>query len=72
MIRTALAFLLLLSCVASARAAELQKVMIGSVPSLPAAATYIANDKGWYRDVGIDVDIQNVDFGSFGDGGGRG
>ena len=61
MIRTALAFLLLLSCVASARAAELQKVMIGSVPSLPAAATYIANDKGWYRDVGIDVDIQNVD-----------
>ncbi len=43
------------------RAAELQKVAIGMVPSLPSAATYIANDKGWYRAAGIEVDIQNVD-----------
>ncbi len=45
-----------------AHAAEpLEKVSIGMVASLPAAATYIAADKGWYRDAGIEVEIQNVE-----------
>lgn len=39
----------------------LQKISIGMVPSLPAAATYVADDKGWYRELGIEVDIVKVD-----------
>jgi len=45
----------------AAAAQPVQKIMVGMVPSLPAAATYIANDKGWYRELGIEVEISNVD-----------
>jgi NitT/TauT family transport system substrate-binding protein len=60
-IRSILAFAAVLYALPAAQAAELQKISIGMVPSLPAAATYIAQDKGWYRDVGIQVDIEKVD-----------
>jgi NitT/TauT family transport system substrate-binding protein len=40
------------------KAAELQKVVIGSVPSPTAVGTYIAIDKGYFRDLGIDVDLE--------------
>jgi NitT/TauT family transport system substrate-binding protein len=43
---------------ASAEAAE--KVMIGSVPSPTAVGTWIAIDKGYFRDAGIDVDMENA------------
>ena len=60
--RAAVALLGGLAAVHAAAAAEpLQKITIGMVPSLPAAATYIAEDKGWYREVGIEVDIGKVD-----------
>ncbi len=38
-----------------------ETVAIGMVPSLPAAATYVAEDKGWYRAFGIEVEISKVD-----------
>ena len=40
------------------RAAELRKIVIGSVPSPTAVGTYIAIDKGYFRDLGIDVDLE--------------
>lgn len=45
--------------VAVAFAAE--TIAIGMVPSLPAAATYVAEDKGWYRALGIEVEITKID-----------
>ena len=51
----------ILALAPATRAADLQKIMVGMVPSLPAAATYVANDKGWYRDAGIEIEIQNID-----------
>lgn len=38
--------------------AEDAKIVIGSVPSPTAVGTYIAIDKGYFRDVGIDVDLE--------------
>ena len=38
--------------------AENAKVVIGSVPSPTAVGTYIAIDKGYFRDLGIDVDLE--------------
>jgi NitT/TauT family transport system substrate-binding protein len=48
-----------LPCVAAAHATE--TIAIGMVPSLPAAATYVAEDKGWYRELGIEVEISKID-----------
>jgi NitT/TauT family transport system substrate-binding protein len=50
---------LLAALPATAFAAE--TIAIGMVPSLPAAATYVAEDKGWYRALGIEVEITKVD-----------
>jgi len=58
--RAAIALLSLTAFVASP-ALALDKITIGMVPSLPAAATYIADDKGWYREAGIEVEIGKVD-----------
>ena len=43
-----------------AHAADLEKVIIGSVPSPTAVGTWIAIDKGYFRDLGIDVDMENA------------
>jgi NitT/TauT family transport system substrate-binding protein len=60
--RAAVAFGAGFASMAAVAAAEpLQTITIGMVPSLPAAATYIAQDKGWYRELGIEVEIGNVD-----------
>ncbi len=50
------------SAVASfaAFAAEPAKVTIGVVPSVPAGATYIAVEKGYFREAGIEVDLENI------------
>jgi NitT/TauT family transport system substrate-binding protein len=50
---------------AAAAAAEAPvAVTVGAVPSIPAAATYIAIEKGYFRDAGIEVRIENIDSAS--------
>ena len=41
-------------------ASALDKVVIASVPGIAAAGTYIADDKGYFKDEGIDVTIANL------------
>ncbi len=45
----------------AAHAEEPSKITIGVVPSVPAGATYIAVEKGYFRDAGIAVDLQNIE-----------
>lgn len=45
---------------AAQEAAALDKVVIASVPGIAAAGTYIAEDKGYFKDEGIDVTIANL------------
>jgi NitT/TauT family transport system substrate-binding protein len=47
---------ILLSAPASA-----QQISIVVVPSLPGGSTYIAADKGYFRDAGLDVKIDHID-----------
>jgi NitT/TauT family transport system substrate-binding protein len=42
-------------------AAALEPVAIGVNPSVSAGATYIALDKGYFRDAGLDVDVQIIE-----------
>jgi NitT/TauT family transport system substrate-binding protein len=48
--------LLLLAAPAAA-----QKITIAVVPSVPGGTTYVALDKGYFRDAGLDVDIERID-----------
>ncbi len=50
--------LLLLATIAPAAA---QKITIAVVPSVLGGATYIALDKGYFADAGLDVDIERID-----------
>ncbi len=50
-----------LSAFASAAPAAAQKITIAVVPSIPGGTTYVALDKGYFRDAGLDVDIERVD-----------
>jgi NitT/TauT family transport system substrate-binding protein len=36
-------------------------ITIGVVPSVPAGATWIAVEKGYFKEAGIDVDLQNIE-----------
>ncbi len=45
----------------SAFADEPAKITLGVVPSVPAGATYIAVEKGYFRDAGIAVEMQNIE-----------
>lgn len=36
-------------------------VVIATVPTIASGSTYIADSKGYFRDAGIDADIQNID-----------
>jgi NitT/TauT family transport system substrate-binding protein len=49
------------SVAGAARAEDLPKILIGVVPSVPAGATYIAVEKGYFREAGIEVDLQNIE-----------
>ena len=51
-------FPLLLALAAPASA---QKITIAVVPSVPGGTTYVALDKGYFRDAGLDVDIERID-----------
>ena len=35
-------------------------IVIGVVPSVPAAATYLAVEKGYFKEAGISVDLENI------------
>lgn len=56
-----LALVLAAAAARSAVAAELVPITIGVVPSVPAAITYLAIDKGYLRDAGIDAQIETID-----------
>ncbi|HVA15447.1 MAG TPA: ABC transporter substrate-binding protein [Stellaceae bacterium] len=45
---------------AQAPSASPATITIGVVPSVPAAATYLAVEKGYFKEAGIDVDLQNI------------
>ncbi|HXQ53329.1 MAG TPA: ABC transporter substrate-binding protein [Stellaceae bacterium] len=55
-----------LAFVAMLGAAEAQAthITIGAVPSTSAAATFLALDKGYFRELGLDVEIEPVDSAS--------
>jgi NitT/TauT family transport system substrate-binding protein len=56
--RLIFAFPVLLALAAPASA---QKITIAVVPSVPGGTTYIALDKGYFRDAALDVDIERID-----------
>ena len=41
-----------------------QTIVIGVVPSVPAGATYLAVEKGYFNEAGIEVDLQNIESSS--------
>src|ERR1700688_464043 len=51
----------LTAVLALAAPASAQKITIAVVPSVPGGTTYIAADKGYFRDAGLDVDIERID-----------
>jgi NitT/TauT family transport system substrate-binding protein len=55
----AIALFALLAAVPSKVEAQ-AKVVVGSVPGIAAAGTYIADAKGYFREAGIDVEIANL------------
>ena len=42
-------------------AARAEPITIAIVPSVPAASTLIAEEKGYFRDAGLDVKIERID-----------
>jgi NitT/TauT family transport system substrate-binding protein len=62
MVRSVLAMMLvgLLVAAGASSAVAADKVVIGSVPGIAAAGTYIADAKGYFRDAGIDVEIADL------------
>jgi NitT/TauT family transport system substrate-binding protein len=58
---TFLAAILATLLTAPAAAQQRATVKIASVPSIPSAATYLALDKGYFRDAGLDVTIERID-----------
>jgi NitT/TauT family transport system substrate-binding protein len=52
---------LLLILTALAAIARAEPITIAIVPSVPAASTLIAADKGYFRDAGLDVNIERID-----------
>jgi NitT/TauT family transport system substrate-binding protein len=59
----ALITLMLGACLALPAAAQ-QRITIGIVPTVPAASTYLAVEKGYFRDAGIEAKIETVDSAS--------
>lgn len=56
--RAVLFICFLLAAVAPAAAA---KITIALVPSIPGGVTYVAADKGYFHDAGLDVEIERID-----------
>jgi len=62
--RIALFVLSALLCIEAAPAEAADTVTIGIVPSVPAGATWIAIEKGYFREAGIDVQLEKIDSAS--------
>ncbi len=62
--RIALLVLSALLCMQVAPAEAADTVTIGIVPSVPAGATWIAIEKGYFREAGIDVELEKIDSAS--------
>src|SRR5258708_471995 len=60
-LRITSAVLLSLVLSASASAQQRTAVKIAVVPSIPSASTYLALDRGYFRDAGLDVTIERID-----------
>ncbi|HWE75799.1 MAG TPA: ABC transporter substrate-binding protein [Stellaceae bacterium] len=41
-----------------------QPIVVAEVPSVPAAAIYLAVEKGYFKDAGLQVDLQNIESSS--------
>ena len=56
----------LVSCLfaLAAEAQTPQTIVIGVVPSVPAAATYLAVEKGYFKEAGVEVELQNIESSS--------
>lgn len=54
---------LLTTCVLATAAAAQQRaaVKVAVVPSIPSASTYLALDKGYFSNAGLDVTIERID-----------
>jgi hypothetical protein len=48
----------------AAAAAETAKIVVGEVPSVPAAAIYLAVEKGYFKEAGVDVDLESINSSS--------
>src|SRR6516162_8097563 len=59
--RSLIAVAILVGLAVPASPAAAQKITIAVVPSVPGGATYVALDKGYFRDAGLDVDIERID-----------
>jgi NitT/TauT family transport system substrate-binding protein len=61
-VRSCFAIVALLLALASPAAAQQRiPITIASVPSVPSASTYLALDKGYFRDAGLDVTVERID-----------
>lgn len=63
-IRTLVALGLTFAFAATAAAAPPTPFKIGVVPSIAAGATYIALERGYFREAGLDVTLENIDSAS--------
>lgn len=61
MVRLALAGLLAIAAVASARAEDALKARIGVLRLSSSAPVFIAQDKGYFREAGLDIELKFFD-----------
>lgn len=54
----------LVAFVANAQAPAPQTVIVGEVPSVPAAAIYLAIEKGYFKEAGVDVQLEDINSSS--------
>ena len=47
-----------------AQAADTQPIIVGEVPSVPAAAIYLAVEKGYFKEAGVEVQLENINSSS--------
>ena len=60
-ILSAVTLLTMGALVTSSPAQQRSTVKVAVVPSIPSASTYLALDKGYFRDAGLDVTIERID-----------
>ena len=63
-IKFAAALAALIAFAVPALAQSSDPIIIGVVPSVPAGATWIALEKGYFKEAGVNVDLQNIESSS--------